>query len=447
LATAAMLFSSVALGLPAVEIITHGDMSPGRGDRARDGKPLPWINLQALLQPTQRSQLSAPALGVYHTTQEVFDEVDALASSCRAAFTVETMGNSSDGQWPMRVVSLGERKPHKGHVLLLFGIHGREYLSAEIGLAFMRGLCDDSSGASRVLEGTSFTILPVTNPSGRDYVRQGGHSCGDMRKNGRGVDLNRNFPISWTEGSTVTMAEDYRGTAPFSEMESKLVKKLIEEQQPTMFIDVHTGDLSMLTPWNDHEAEPPPAEKAAMLKLLEHACGGKGCTQVPWPYGTPDIGVGALTGTPAYLASGTTGDYAYKAGVRYPFIWETFRLDEKTHNDGRRRHAAGAQNMELVQWADGLHPPGMGAQPWGKGTRGPRHTPRKMSNLVASAPLQPTSAPSEFAGDDCFKFFNPVSSDMLNSFIATWKTALMRASSYLSEEMLAAAAANATNAS
>merc|ERR1712216_318700 len=201
-----------------------------------------------------------PALGVYHTTQEILNEVDHLSQNCKAKMKVESMSNSTDGKWPLNVVSLGESSEKKGKVLLLFGIHGREYLSAEIGLAFIRGLCDGSSAASKVLAGASFTIVPVLNPSGRDYVRAGGHSCADMRKNGAGVDLNRNFDVSWKDGSDVSAAEDYRGDSPFSEKESQLVKKLVDEGKPDMFIDVHTGDMSMLMPWNDREEGPPAKE-------------------------------------------------------------------------------------------------------------------------------------------------------------------------------------------
>jgi hypothetical protein len=364
--------------------------------RYQDG---PWINLQTILAPT---------LGVYHTTQEILDEVDNSGRKCKATFKVETASNSTDGKWPIRVVSLGDPAEHKGRILLLFGIHGREYLSAEIGVAFMRGLCDDTSAAKHVLSGTSFTIIPVLNPSGRDYVRTGGHSCADMRKNGHGVDLNRNFDVSWTDGSDVSNAEDYRGASPFSEAESQLVKKLVDEGKPHMFIDVHTGDLSMLMPWNDREKAPPEDEKAAMFKILEHAL-----AEVPWGDEKPQIGVGALTGTPAYLASGTTGDYAYSAGVKYPFIWETYRLDE--FRRGARR---GARHMDAVQWSQGHRPRWRGNKP----------------QMLAPVGTAPSNAPSDFVRDDCFKFFNPVSSEMLLQYTAQWKTALMRASQYLADE-------------
>jgi len=337
------------------------------------------------------------------------------------------MANSTDGKWPLRVVTLGDDSPKKGRILLLFGIHGREYLSAEIGLTFMRGLCDGSSTAQGVLAGTSLTIIPVLNPSGRDYVRTGGHSCADMRKNGAGVDLNRNFDVSWKDGSDVSAAEDYRGSEPFSEKESQLVKRLVTEQKPDMFIDVHTGDLSMLMPWNDREEGPPAEQQAAMEKMLHHAV-----KDVPWYEGQPEIGVGALTGSPAYLASGTTGDFAYMAGVKYPFIWETYRLDE--FRQARARHSS--RRMDAVQWSESH-----------RHFRGSKSGPQKLLATQPLAPatvavhpatmgVPPSNAPAEFMSDDCFKFFNPVSTEALTQYTAQWKLALMRASQYLSDEHL-----------
>ena len=49
-----------------------------------------------------------------------------------------------------------------------------------------------------------------------------------------------------------------------------------------------------------------------------------------------------------------------------------------------------------------------------------------------------TNVPAEFISDDCFKFFNPVSTESLTQYTAQWKTALMRASQYLSDEHQAA---------
>ena len=409
--------SGLALGAP---LPLHNTTGGHRIARYADG---PWINLQTVL---------APALGVYHTTQEIFDEVDSLSQNCKGHMKVETMSNSTDGKWPLRVVSLGESNEKKGKVLLLFGIHGREYLSAEIGLTFMRELCSGSSAASNVLAGTSFTIVPVLNPSGRDYVRAGGHSCADMRKNGAGVDLNRNFDVSWKDGSDMQQAEDYRGSAPFSEKESQLVKKLVDEGKPHMFIDVHTGDLSMLMPWNDREEGPPAKELEAMTKLLDHAKSG-----VTWFEGKPDVGVGALTGTPAYLASGTTGDYAYLAGVKYPFIWETYRLDEFRQQSRARKQS---RHMDAVQWSDSRRHllPKAGNKPHKALellTTGPL-MPATTSLTPATMAVSPTNVPAEFISDDCFKFFNPVSTESLTQYTAQWKTALMRASQYLSDEHL-----------
>ena len=63
-----------------------------------------------------------------------------------------------------------------------------------------------------------------------------------------------------------------------------------------------------------------------------------------------------------------------------------------------------------------------------RGTQETHGSHAKPQMLAPAVPLglSPSKAPSEFMGDDCFKFFNPVSTDSLNQYTAEWKLALMR---------------------
>lgn len=56
-------------------------------------------------------------------------------------------------------------------------------------------------------------ILPLENTRGRDLV-EAGKLC--ERKNGRGVDTNRNWEVDWgKKEKDYDPAEEYPGTAPF----------------------------------------------------------------------------------------------------------------------------------------------------------------------------------------------------------------------------------------
>ncbi len=79
-------------------------------------------------------------------------------------------------------------------------------------------------------EGIRLGVVPVVNPDGL------ARAC---RQNGRGVDLNRNFPTQdWTLGSP----EDryYGGPSPGSEPETQLLLELLEKFWPERALTVHS---------------------------------------------------------------------------------------------------------------------------------------------------------------------------------------------------------------
>ncbi len=62
------------------------------------------------------------------------------------------------------------------------------------------------------------------------------------------VDLNRNLDFHWDEGTDDSYAEDFRGTTPNSEPETKLIVGLVKSFKPKVFIDIHSGDASLMYP-------------------------------------------------------------------------------------------------------------------------------------------------------------------------------------------------------
>ena len=68
-----------------------------------------------------------------------------------------------------------------------------------------------------------------------------------------GVDLNRNYGYQWnatcSSGSNYTWAEDYRGPAPFSELETQAVRDLAMQHSFTYAISFHSGAETIVYPW------------------------------------------------------------------------------------------------------------------------------------------------------------------------------------------------------
>ena len=207
--------------------------------RLDGGSHFPWHSLNTLLAPNQ---------DIYNSTDEVHARVDGLASSCGSFFS-HVSDVARFGANETRVVRLtSPASTNKTTVLITFGIHGREYIASEVGLAFLHRLFDGSDRSARVLEATEFVVLPVTNVAGRRKVEAGdsGITCASLRKNENNVDLNRNFDWDWAAGDATKSAEDYRGSAPNSEPETRLIDALAARFRPAMYIDVHSGDRTMM---------------------------------------------------------------------------------------------------------------------------------------------------------------------------------------------------------
>ena len=200
----------------------------------------PWHSLNTLLAPNQ---------DIYNTTDSIHASVDALATTC-SSFLSHVDDVSRFGTNETRVVRLSSAAAatNKTTVLITFGIHGREYIASEVALALLHRLCDGSDRSAHVLDATEFIVIPVANVAGRKKVEAGDSSitCASLRKNENNVDLNRNFDWDWAAGDASKSAEDYRGRAPNSEPETQLIDALAARFRPSMYIDVHSGDTTMM---------------------------------------------------------------------------------------------------------------------------------------------------------------------------------------------------------
>jgi protein MpaA len=102
-------------------------------------------------------------------------------------------------------------------VLVVGCIHGNEPAGIAIANAVSR---------ARVPAGTEVVAVPDLNPDG---VAAG------TRQNGRGVDLNRNFPYRWQPLRGIF----YAGPRALSERESRIAYRLIRRIRPTTSIWFH----------------------------------------------------------------------------------------------------------------------------------------------------------------------------------------------------------------
>jgi N-acetylmuramoyl-L-alanine amidase len=141
-----------------------------------------------------------------------------VALGMPAAAGASTYGESAEGR-PLRVERAGD--PAAAVRLLVVGsIHGNE----PAGHAVIARLRDTAPPP-----GVQLWTVRAANPDG---VRE------STRQNGRGVDLNRNFPFRWAGGGR-PFDTYYPGRAPASEPETRALQRLIADVRPHMTVYYH----------------------------------------------------------------------------------------------------------------------------------------------------------------------------------------------------------------
>lgn len=177
----------------------------------------------------------------------------------------------------------------KDAVMIICGVHAREWGSSDIALNLAADLLEAFDGnAGLTYGGKSFSaaqiqsllntvhivLFPLVNPDGRHYSQ---NVDSMWRKNRNpaysggnpsciGVDINRNFDFlfdfatAYAPGSGVVVSNNpcdyqvYHGPSAFSEAETKNVKWLLDSFPRTRwFVDVHSFSQDMLYNWGDDE--------------------------------------------------------------------------------------------------------------------------------------------------------------------------------------------------
>ena len=184
-------------------------------------------------------------LAPYRPLEAVLDEARSLGRAT-------TYGTSAEGR-PLVAVEVG------GGARLLqvtAGIHGVEYIGVETALAVLR---------AGPVPGARLRVCPVLNPDAyaRTWASSGEGSLHQLRRNARGVDLNRNFPLpwgarpSWVPGSGSLDPTDatYRGPAPLSEPETASLVALLGTEAPHASANLHSfmGTLICARVWHPRD--------------------------------------------------------------------------------------------------------------------------------------------------------------------------------------------------
>ena len=287
-------------------------------------------------------------MGGYRT----LDEAVAFMDSLHAQYPMltserQSIGQSIDGRdlWMMKISDNPWMDEDEPELFINALIHAREPMGLEATLLFMAHLCENYGSDPEVTElvdGREFYFVPVVNPDGYERNRQTNPNGGGMwRKNRRnnggsyGVDLNRNWGYMWgydNNGSSPDPNDEtFRGTEPFSEPETQVMREFIIARDFTVILNIHSYGNLMLYPWGYHNGYTEDNDLFNAISI--EACGDNG-----WEIGTPwevlyntngdacDWQYGEQTEKPKILTFvteiGTDWDGFWPDPSRIPDLWD-----------------------------------------------------------------------------------------------------------------------------
>lgn len=244
------------------------------------------INTKVQAPPWQTSGI--PGYACYRSVDEVYDAVDDLAAAYPNLTELRDIGDSWEKTinpnqgWDIQVLVLGDKTTPaipKFNAFIMSGIHAREWAPVELNLRLAEYLLENyetDADVKWLLDYNFIHLLLVTNPDGRlqDEANQNwlwrkntnnNYCTGGTGENGRGADLNRNYPFAWEAGNSQCSAL-YPGASKASEPETtaviNYVRTLFPDQRGTeptdavneltatgMFIDIHSYSRLVLYPW------------------------------------------------------------------------------------------------------------------------------------------------------------------------------------------------------
>lgn len=262
-----------------------------------------------------------------YTSDSCAQDVLSMGQIYPDIISVESIGQSTAGK-EMYILKLG-KGPTK--VLMTAATHARENVTTnyvmrqteELAIAYTRNETYEGYDVVQLLNNFTLYISPMNNPDGVDICNAYADPIGftdvsDWTKtvwkaNGRGVDINRNFPFEWEEmkandtENTKPSKMNYPGDTAASEIETQNLMKLVQNNDFQFCLNFHTKGKILY--WHDPVNGDIPGD-SKLVNLL-HDCLGftvAGSTQKVRNYGGGfENWFRSVTGKPGICIEMTTG--------------------------------------------------------------------------------------------------------------------------------------------
>ncbi len=207
------------------------------------------------------------SMGGFYTFDEVVAQLDSMRNKYPNLITAkDSIGTSLEGRtiWAVKISDNPDIKETEPEIFYNSLIHAREPQSMMCVLYFMFYLLENygtDSIATYLVNNRELYFVPVINPDGYVYNEEISPEGGGMwRKNTRvindsifGVDLNRNFGYLWGYDDFWSSPDPkhmwYRGTGPFSEPETQVVRQFCLNHNFIISNNYHSFGNYICSPW------------------------------------------------------------------------------------------------------------------------------------------------------------------------------------------------------
>jgi g-D-glutamyl-meso-diaminopimelate peptidase len=211
-----------------------------------------------------------------YTYEQMKDDIWQLNEKFADQLSVKTLGYSHFGR---KIYGIKLGKGEKT-ILMIGSHHGREWLTSSLLMEMLETYTaayankeDIGPFPAKLLDEVSIWFVPMLNPDGvtlqqgglkkfpkfyRDNLVKMNLDSSDFSRwkaNGKGVDLNRQYPVGWEELEDETAVaptyQFYKGKKPIAAHETKAIVRFTKKIKPEMAISYHTAGREIYWKYNN----------------------------------------------------------------------------------------------------------------------------------------------------------------------------------------------------
>lgn len=209
----------------------------------------------------------------YKNPQEIEDFLQEVHAQYPDITELKSIGKSLEGRdiWAIKISDNVRTDEIEPTILVNAMHHAREVMTPEITTDMVSYLTSNYGKLAEVtkwVNETEIWVVPMFNVDGNNKMWDGNAMWRKNTRNSHGVDLNRNYPYGWNScrgSSASTGAQDYRGTEPASEPETKAMMELVASIKPVFDISYHSYSEIVIYPYGCRPNKTPTEEAVELI--------------------------------------------------------------------------------------------------------------------------------------------------------------------------------------